>query len=119
MMELSEALHKRKSIRGYLHKPVPRNLIEDILKNAVRAPSANNTQPWEFFVVAGAVLVEAGKQNVLRLRAQEMPAPEHPWFGWPKESVFRQRQVDLAKQLFSLMGIGGKGRVRPAYGNGD
>ncbi|MDI6795464.1 MAG: nitroreductase [Desulfatibacillaceae bacterium] len=104
-MELVAALHKRKSIRGYLPDPVEKTLIEDILKNAVRAPSANNTQPWEFIVVAGKMLEQIGQENVKRLRAMEMPAPEHPWFGWPKESVFRQRQVDLAKELFSLMGI--------------
>jgi nitroreductase len=33
------------------------------------------------------------------------PNPEHVVVGWPKESIYRQRQVDLAKQLFQLMDI--------------
>ena len=35
-----------------------------------------------------------------------MPAkPEHMVAGWPRDSVFRQRQVALAKQIFALMDI--------------
>ena len=33
-------------------RPVPRELIEDLLSLAVRAPSAGNTQGWQFVVLA-------------------------------------------------------------------
>ena len=44
----------RRSIRGYLQKAVPKELIKEIIAVAMRAPSSLNTQPWNFYVDAGA-----------------------------------------------------------------
>ncbi|MBS3809492.1 MAG: nitroreductase [Desulfobacterales bacterium] len=104
-MNLIEAVRKRKSIRGFKPEPVPRGVIEQILENAVYAPSAMNTQPWEFTVLAGEVIDKIRNENIENLRAGVSGSPEHMTGQWPKDSVFRQRQVELAKQLFSLMGI--------------
>jgi len=41
----------RKSVRGYRDKPVPDDVVRDVLYAANRAPSAANSQPWEFVVV--------------------------------------------------------------------
>ena len=41
----------RRSVRGFRPDPVPRALIEQILEAARWAPSAGNSQPWEFLVV--------------------------------------------------------------------
>ncbi len=48
-----EVLQERRSIRtGFLKdKPVPDELIEKILEAARWAPSAGNSQPWEFLVI--------------------------------------------------------------------
>jgi nitroreductase len=46
-----EALKGRRSIRTYEDRPVPREIIEEIVDTARLAPSANNFQPWEFIVV--------------------------------------------------------------------
>lgn len=104
-MDLNQAIQERSSIRGYKPDPVPRSVIREILATAVRAPSANNTQPWEFAVLSGGVLDAVRKENVAWLRAGRMIEPEHPLFSWPKESVYRHRQVNLARDIFSLMGI--------------
>ncbi len=52
-MELFEAIEGRKSIRAFKPDPVPKEMIEKILRLAVKAPSAINLQPWEFTVVCG------------------------------------------------------------------
>lgn len=41
----------RKSIRGFLDDPVPEEVIHRVLEAANNAPSAANSQPWEFVVV--------------------------------------------------------------------
>ena len=48
-----QVLQRRRSIRtGFLRdKPVPDELIEKILEAARWAPSAGNSQPWEFIVI--------------------------------------------------------------------
>lgn len=50
-MDAIEALKGRRSIRRYEVKPVPKEIIEQIVDAARLAPSANNIQPWEFIVV--------------------------------------------------------------------
>lgn len=44
-------IYKRRSIRKYKPNPVPEELITEMLKAAMAAPSANNARPWEFVVV--------------------------------------------------------------------
>ncbi len=104
-MDVIEAVKRRKSIRGYKPNPVPREVLEQILELASRAPSAMNTQPWEFTVLTGEVLENVRRSNVALLNSGAPPNPEHEVVNWPKESIYRQRQVDLAKQLFQLMDI--------------
>jgi nitroreductase len=104
-MDVIEAVKKRKSIRGYKPDPVPKQVLEQILELASHAPSAMNTQPWEFTVLTGEVLENVRRSNVELLSSGVLPNPEHMVTSWPRESIYRQRQVDLAKQLFQLMDI--------------
>ena len=50
-MELHEALLKRRSIRKYLDKEISDKNINKLLEAAMAAPSAINSQPWEFYVI--------------------------------------------------------------------
>jgi len=52
-MELWDAIHGRRSIRKFKPEPVPRPLLEALIKKAMWAPSAMNTQPWKFIVLTG------------------------------------------------------------------
>ena len=104
-MELIEAIKTRKSIRAFKPDPIAKEVIREILEVASRAPSSMNTQPWEFTVIAGSVLENIRQGNVAKFNSRTPPHQEHSVVGWPKESVFRRRQVDLAKQIFNLMDI--------------
>jgi coenzyme F420-0:L-glutamate ligase/coenzyme F420-1:gamma-L-glutamate ligase len=48
---LSDIARSRRSIRRYQDKPVPRQVLNDLLEAARWAPSAHNRQPWRFAVV--------------------------------------------------------------------
>lgn len=50
-MEGINTILTRRSIRKYEEKPVEREKIEAILRAGMYAPSAHNSQPWEFIVV--------------------------------------------------------------------
>ena len=50
-MEFSELVKKRYSCRKYLADPVEREKIEKCIESARLAPSACNSQPWNFIVV--------------------------------------------------------------------
>lgn len=104
-MDILEAIKKRKSIRDFKDEQIPKKVIWEILEVACRAPSAMNTQPWEFVVIANGVLDEIKRDVVEKLRAGEKPHSEHSIVGWHKETVYHHRQVELAKTIFHLMDI--------------
>jgi nitroreductase len=51
MNPVIENMKKRRSIRSYDTKPVPRDILNMLIEAANDAPSAMNTQPWRFVVV--------------------------------------------------------------------
>ncbi len=50
-MEALEAIHTRRSIRKYEKKPVPEELIREVLAAAMMAPTARDERPWHFLVI--------------------------------------------------------------------
>jgi len=50
-MEAMEAILSRRSIRKYTADPIPEELINDLLKAAMSAPSASNERLWHFIVI--------------------------------------------------------------------
>ncbi len=102
-MDIMEAIRLRKSIRGYKPDPVPEEVLREILEAATRAPSSMNTQPWEITVVTGKALDNI-KQAMMELL--KIGATPHPLFPYrPFEGKYRQRQIEVAVQIFKLMGI--------------
>jgi len=57
-METMDAILTRRSIRKYLPEPVSREMIEDILKAGMSAPSAGDEQPWHFIIIDRRDLLE-------------------------------------------------------------
>jgi nitroreductase len=102
-MDLVEAIKSRKSIRGYKNDPVPREILKEILGVAVRAPSADNSQPWEIAVITGRVLKDMAEANVAALNSGRPIAPDvsHK----PYEGIYRNRQKEVGKKIFELMNI--------------
>ncbi len=94
----------RRSIRGYKPEPVPKAVIRDIIAMAMRAPSSLNTQPWNFTVVTGAPLDRIRAGNTERNMAGVPASREFRGHG-EYVGAHRERQIEIAKQLFEVMGI--------------
>ncbi len=80
-MELQEAVRNRRSIRQFLAKPVPEEIIRNLISDALWAPSWGNTQPWEVVVVTGKKMEEFKKKNEETLLAgkdtqTDIPMPQ-------------------------------------------
>ncbi len=103
-MTYDDVVNGRRSIRGYKPDPVPQDLIREVLELAMRAPSSYNTQPWNFFVISGEPLNRIRVGNTERTLAGVTPSREVRFHG-EYEGIHRQRQIDVAKQLFGAMGI--------------
>jgi len=100
----SQIVLTRRSIRGYLDRAVPRALIEEVLAMAMRSPTSMNTQPWHFHVITGEPLDRIRKGNTENILAG-VPDSREFRRGHAFEGVHRERQVEVAKQLFGAMGI--------------
>jgi nitroreductase len=46
-MDAIQAIHNRQGVLVYRPDPVPRELVEIVLRAACAVPSPANTQPWE------------------------------------------------------------------------
>jgi len=56
-----DAIKKRRSVRAYEARPIPRDLLNAVIEAGNEAPSAMNSQPWRFVVVEDA----AAKRKLL------------------------------------------------------
>ena len=54
--DVKEAIITRRSVRYYSSKKIKKEIVEDILKVASRAPSGTNIQPWNVHVLMGESL---------------------------------------------------------------
>ena len=100
----ADVVFGRRSIRGYLKKPVPKALIREVIEMAMRAPSSMNTQPWNFYIITGEPLDRIRAGNTERNLAG-VPHSREFRTGHAFAGQHRERQVGVAKQLFSAMGI--------------
>ncbi|MCI5212256.1 MAG: nitroreductase, partial [Candidatus Electrothrix sp. ATG2] len=53
-MDTIECITNRRSIRAFQDKPVPQELLKEIIATACWSPSYKNSQPWQVLVVSGA-----------------------------------------------------------------
>ena len=54
--EFYEWLNKRRSVREFSNRPVPKKVIENVIKAASTAPSGAHKQPWTFCAVSDPAL---------------------------------------------------------------
>ena len=57
-MDAIENILTRRSVRHFGPDPVPEEELQVLLKAAMQAPSAGNTQPWHFVVVTERALLD-------------------------------------------------------------
>jgi nitroreductase len=52
-LNLSEIIKERRSIRKYLDRDIPQEVLRELLEVALWAPSGTNRQNWDIYVVKG------------------------------------------------------------------
>ena len=103
-MELQDAIRGRRSIRHFLPKPVSNKIIEDLIADALWAPSWGNTQPWEIVAVTGEPLEKFKKQNPAALLAGKSSQPDIPMpQAWP--DAYKMRYSELGKSVLESLAI--------------
>ncbi len=107
MVTVSEAVEERRSVRQFIpDKPVPLDVVRQLVKKATRSASGGNTQPWHLYVVSGdkkvelteAVFHEMGEGNL-------GDAPEYNMYPIECPDSYMVRRRKVAKDMYDLMGL--------------
>ena len=59
-----ELMKLRHSARAFLPKPIPQDILKDIISTALLTPSWGNSQPWHIYVASGKTLEEIRKDYI-------------------------------------------------------
>jgi nitroreductase len=96
---LDQTIEQRRSFRMFLpDRPVPRELIDESLELAHRAPSNSNSQPWRLALATGAArdrLVEAMLNEATTKPPQTHPLPQ----------AFAHLRAEAGAIVYHAMGI--------------
>lgn len=103
MYDLDKAILERHSVRGFLPKQVPRDVLEQVLRLAQHAPSNCNVQPWRVYIASGETLEKLRVALVHAVASGDQPmmtVPMDEFFGG-----YREKQIACAVELYGQMGV--------------
>ena len=83
-MSFEEAVRSRRSVRGFLDRPVPQDVMEKVFDIARWSPSGTNMQPWQTFVASGELRDTLREQMMARVQSKVAPDQDHKD---PKRSI--------------------------------
>src|SRR3546814_159626 len=116
---VDDAITSRRSVRAFLPTPVPREMVEHLLRVASRAPSGTNMQPWRVYAVAGAKK-DALCKAILEDYEARPGAEKREWKYYPDEffEPYLSRRRTIGWGLYGLLGIkkGEKERMKEQRG---
>lgn len=111
-MTVTDAVAARRSVRGFLDRPVDHVMLRTLLTKAARAPSGGNLQPWHVDLVVGESMarLKAIMQETLAAGRTEQAAYDiyPPHLGEP----YRTRRFAVGEALYGALGIAREDRDR-------
>ena len=105
-MDLLKAMNERKSIRAFKADPIPKEMIKEILRLTIQAPSAINLQPWEFIIVTGEEKERLGRRLIKAYREKQIGCS--PGNVKPLPKMYGKRgakTLDLMNPFFEEMKV--------------
>nr|WP_207791337.1 nitroreductase [Sphingosinicella soli] len=105
-VDVSEAIATRRSVRGFLDRPVDPALLRGIVEKAARAPSGGNLQPWHIYVVGGDELTRL--KEIMAQRITEVPRGEEMEYDiYPKTlgEPYASRRFQVGEDMYGRIGI--------------
>ncbi len=117
-----ENMNRRRTVRDFLTRPVPRDVIEDCIRTAGTAPSGAHMQPWHFVVVTDPTVrrrirlaAEAEEREFYSGRAPDEWLEALAHLGTDAEKPFLETASCLIVIFARRYGSGPKGERRKHY----
>lgn len=102
---VTDAMNSRITVRDFIDKPVPDDVLKRILTTALRSPSGGNLQPWKLHVMQGDTLnrfKEKASRITLSGNKEEPTYAAYPSPLWEPQRSWRYK---LGEDMYALLGI--------------
>ena len=119
VMNVSEAVDKRMSVRKFRPDPVSDETMRELLVDASRAPSGGNVQPWRVYVVNGDSIP---RMKEFLATQPPLDAPEYEIYPQGLTEPYRTNRFTIGEQMYATIGIDREdkeGRRRQFAANND
>lgn len=111
-MNVYEAVRSRRSVRGFLSRPVPAAVLTRVLSAALQAPSGGNLQPWQVYLLSGSRLDDLKsrvRQRIAVGDSGDLP-PVQPYPA-ALPAIYAQRLADMGERRYGAAGIAAEDKV--------
>lgn len=104
IVHVFDAIGSRRSVRAYRPDPVPREILEQVLALAARAPSGGNRQAWNAHVLTGAALTRVSSA-IHEARKAGAAVADYEYYPaqWREPWLARKRKCGW--DLYALAGV--------------
>jgi nitroreductase len=102
MKTVKNTVMTRVSTRKFLDKPLPSDILRELLIQANYAPSGGNLQPWRIFV-----LNHGGMERFLNFQKKWMgvSGPSYDIYPPSLKEPYRSSRYKVGEQMYELLGI--------------
>lgn len=104
-MKVSEAIRSRRSVRGFLERPVDPAVLRRVLTLAGQAPSGGNLQPWHVAVITGAPMAALIDAVAAKMAAGQAEPPEYAVYPPDLPEPYRSRRFAVGEEMYGHIGI--------------
>ncbi len=102
---VTQAINSRITVRAFLDKEVPQDILKGIFETARRAPSGGNLQPWNVHVFTGGKLNAFRSDIMDKLMQGKTEGETYPAYPSPLWEPMRSWRYKLGEDMYALLGI--------------
>lgn len=104
-MNVSEAVIERRSVRGFLDKEVPLEVLKELALKSARAATGGNIQPWHIDIVTGAKMDELKAIMRGKIERREKETPGYDIYPREMTDATRARTFQIGEIMYGHLGI--------------
>ncbi|MFW2852858.1 nitroreductase [Sphingomonas sp. TX0543] len=104
-MNVSEAVLARRSVRGFLDKPVDPALLKELALRSARAATGGNIQPWHIDIVHGESIARLKEIMQGKIERRETETPGYDIYPREMPPQTKERTFQIGEMLYGHLGI--------------
>ncbi|WP_346962774.1 nitroreductase family protein [Sphingomonas sp. ABOLG] len=104
-MNVSDAVRERRSVRGFLDKEVPLDVLKDLALTSARAATGGNIQPWHIDIVTGEKMADLKEIMRGKIERRETETPGYDIYPREMTDATKARTFQIGEIMYGHLGI--------------